>query len=689
MMKSKLISGGVSVGLAIGLAVAGQFMFAGTSFAAGMPGAIFTTDVGCTGVNVNIFNSKDDVYVDGGPHHDGSAGLDEGTYAIKVTTPSGTILGQSTNEPITVDSTGSFVGCSKLSAVVYSVSSGLNVLGFDNTTNPGGVYKVWVCTDTTFTTCKTDNFKVKNSAQPSTGSVSGMKWEDLNADGHMDQDELGLENWTIQVYNSTHTTLIATGTTDSNGGFIIGGLPAGTYQVCEVIPANWFPSYPSITTPNCHTGVVVTGNNDTGNLNFGNYRNAEITVTKDVVAPDGQTEVSDSHSFSVTLNSITKSFAEGSDAVFSVSPGTYGAVESADSNYTLVSNDGPATVTSGGTATIHIVNEQNLSHLIVIKHVVNDNGGSAVAANFTMSVSGTNASQSSFAGAETPGVDVTLWPGTYSADETAGPSGYAKTLSSDCTGTVSAGLTQTCTITNDDIAPVLTVIKHVINDDYGTSVAGNFTMTVTGTNVLPTASFPGSESGTQRTLNAGAYNVTEGSHIGYAVSYSTDCSGSIGVGETKTCTVTNNDYHFWMTGGGSVITASPDTVNGIALSKVRVTHGFVLNCLHTLTPNNLEINWNDKTGKSHNFHLTSLTSAICSPNGNPAPPVASFNTFVGTGVGKYDGVAGAHIGFTFVDNGEPGKNDTAVYHITNAANQVVLDVSQKYLDKGNQQAHQQ
>ena len=43
----------------------------------------------------------------------------------------------------------------------------------------------------------------------------------------------------------------------------------------------------------------------------------------------------------------------------------------------------------------------------MIKHVVNDSGGSASAANFTLSVSGTSPSPASFPGAESPGTTVT------------------------------------------------------------------------------------------------------------------------------------------------------------------------------------------------------------------------------------------------------------------------------------------
>ena len=43
------------------------------------------------------------------------------------------------------------------------------------------------------------------------------------------------------------------------------------------------------------------------------------------------------------------------------------------------------------------------------------------------------------------------------------------------------------------------------------------------------------------TVDAGTYSVTETGPSGYAASYSADCSGTIAIGQTKTCTVTNND----------------------------------------------------------------------------------------------------------------------------------------------------
>ena len=91
----------------------------------------------------------------------------------------------------------------------------------------------------------------------------------------------------------------------------------------------------------------------------------------------------------------------------------------------------------------------------------------------------------------------------------------------------------------------LTVIKHVINDDeLGEGdidkQASDFTINVTGVNPNPT-SFYGEENGTIVTLGAGVYSVSEDPAPGYTTTFEGDCSGTIAAGESKTCTVINDD----------------------------------------------------------------------------------------------------------------------------------------------------
>lgn len=94
--------------------------------------------------------------------------------------------------------------------------------------------------------------------------------------------------------------------------------------------------------------------------------------------------------------------------------------------------------------------------LTVITHVINNSGGSATAANITMTVSGVTASPSSFAGVESPGQLVNVTASTTPLSYTvtgSNLSGYTKTSSGDCATTIASGQNKTCTFTYDDILP--------------------------------------------------------------------------------------------------------------------------------------------------------------------------------------------------------------------------------------------
>src|SRR5262249_9385280 len=213
--------------------------------------------------------------------------------------------------------------------------------------------------------------------------------------------------------------------------------------------------------------------------------------------------------------------------------GQYSVTEPNSLGYAQTASAGcTGTLANGGTATCTITNDDQAATLIVKKHVVNDNSGTAAASAFTLSVNG----GTGFPGDEN-GTTVSAAPASYSASETGGPSGYTQTASSGCSGTIAAGQTITCTITNDDKAATLTVVKHVINNNGGTATASQFTLSVNGG-----AGFPGSESGTQVTLNAGAYTVAEtGGPSGYTQTASAGCSGTLALGGSATCTITNDD----------------------------------------------------------------------------------------------------------------------------------------------------
>jgi hypothetical protein len=124
----------------------------------------------------------------------------------------------------------------------------------------------------------------------------------------------------------------------------------------------------------------------------------------------------------------------------------------------------------------------------------------------------------------------------------------------------------------------------------------------------------------------------------------------------------------------------------LRVGAARVTRGLTVHC-DLLLSNNLEVNWG-----GNQFHMTEhLTTIVCSddPEIVQAPPPAPLDTLVGVGTGRYNGVDGYTIEFTFVDGGEPGTSDKAALRIYQTANpgNVVLNIPLRLLDGGNLQAH--
>jgi hypothetical protein len=161
-------------------------------------GAIFTTLADGSEVNYNIYDAKEDVYLDGGPGNGApqtAAGLDDGRYVFQVTSPSGKALlstdpvlcrqfdvmnGIITNVVVT--------GCEHVTGLDKDHgATTVQLMPYLDTPSPGGEYKVWVTllddyvcnTDLTIVDCgakkqgiahgfiprhsKTDNYKVRSS----------------------------------------------------------------------------------------------------------------------------------------------------------------------------------------------------------------------------------------------------------------------------------------------------------------------------------------------------------------------------------------------------------------------------------------------------------------------------------------------------------------------------------------------
>ncbi len=290
------------------------------------------------------------------------------------------------------------------------------------------------------------------------GSIFGYKYEDLNGNGTNDNDWIPVLGWTIELWQGQ--TKLEQTSTDASGYYSFTNLIQGVYSVVEQMLSGW----DNATADSLNISLTA-GEND-GPNNFVNFEKATIVVHKDVVNPDGGQTV-DNTSFKVKLNgSDEKTISEDTTATYSdLVPGSYTITESfVPSGYELVSltDGGIVNIQSGETHHVYVVNKQNPAKLTVIKNVINNNGGALGADDFTMTVAGNNPSDTSFAGSET-GVTIDLYAGNYSVDEIE-ISGYTKSLSTDCSGTINWGEEKTCTITNTrDMGEI--IIKKVIDED--------------------------------------------------------------------------------------------------------------------------------------------------------------------------------------------------------------------------------
>jgi len=184
--------------------------------------------------------------------------------------------------------------------------------------------------------------------------------------------------------------------------------------------------------------------------------------------------------------------------------------------------------------------------------VTNDNGGTAVNTDWSLSAAGPT--PISGADGDASITNAVVDAGVYTLSESADPSGYTAGAWS-CVGgslsgdqlTLDSGESATCTINNDDDVAVLTLLKTVTNDNGGTAVNTDWTLAAAGP--TPISGVDGDMSITAADVDAGVYTLSEsGGPDGYTADPWTCVGGSLsgdqltlGSGESAVCTVVNDD----------------------------------------------------------------------------------------------------------------------------------------------------
>ncbi len=316
------------------------------------------------------------------------------------------------------------------------------------------------------------------------------------------------------------------------------------------------------------TGVVASGSGTTSSFNLvsgknvvctftNTIKNGTIIVEKQMVGGTDDFNFTGDVAGSISTNG-------GQLQTISVLPGTYTSTESTIAGWDLtgltcddVNSQAPSTVNlSTKTATFKVDPDETVKctftnikkpKLTVIKVVIRDNGGTKQVADFPLFVDG----QSVISGATN-----TFSIGTHVISETSDPN-YTETITGNCDKdgnvTLNAGDDKTCTITNDDKAPSLTLDKIVVKDNGGTVSESAWTLTATGPTSISGPGAAGSTDVVSGTgFKAGTYTLSESTGpSGYTASSwscvknrSEPVVGSsivLGLGDTATCTITNDD----------------------------------------------------------------------------------------------------------------------------------------------------
>ena len=274
-------------------------------------------------INCNIYDGKEFVWTNGGPTAN-QLGAD-GQYFFVVLAPGGQPdpndggaknlsddFDSYTNRTFTVTNgevsayggTHDFdSGTGSYPRAVDTQPPFIRLFPYADTTNPGGVYIMGMCSlasgyPVTARDCKFDAFKVQEAEIPTRvqAVLSGTKYRDDNKDGQLGAGEVGLAGWEISISDGTTTV---TATTDSAGEWTFTtpartvGEPTRVYTITEVLKPNWkqtgnttnqYSTTGSVSVVLSAMSYTVTVPNDVpgsaSGLNFGNIPQGTVSGLK-------------------------------------------------------------------------------------------------------------------------------------------------------------------------------------------------------------------------------------------------------------------------------------------------------------------------------------------------------------------------------------------------------------------------
>ncbi len=272
-----------------------------------------------------------------------------------------------------------------------------------------------------------------------------------------------------------------------------------------------------------------------------NSKKPTLTLQKTVVNNNGGSAVVNDFQAKINGNNIAW------NTIQTLDPGNYTASETNLANYTAgnwggdCALNGSVTLNYGNNKVCTVTNDDNAPQLHLRKTVTNDNGGLAVATDWTLMATGSLLNPTNLSGKTPVDSGATFKADTYALSES-GPANYSAgawncggaTMTDATHVVVPFGGNVTCSINNDDIQPKLTVTKVVVPD--GAASISDFSLFVGQTQVT---------SGVKNGFNVGTYTVSEQNNSGLGFTGGIVCDGqttnsiTLNVGDDKSCTITN------------------------------------------------------------------------------------------------------------------------------------------------------
>ena len=192
------------------------------------------------------------------------------------------------------------------------------------------------------------------------GSIIGTVYNDRNVNRLLEPEETGIVGVTIDIYDSTGTTLVITIVTAANGSYSSGDLLPGTYIVREHDPVGYVS-----TTPNELTVLVAP--DETSTADFGEYRAssaANNTIRGTVYNDANLNSILDTGEIplagvTVTLQDVnnlvvatTTTAANGTYSFLLLPAGVFTVVETNPGGFTSTTLDHVSVTLSGGTLAV-------------------------------------------------------------------------------------------------------------------------------------------------------------------------------------------------------------------------------------------------------------------------------------------------------------------------------------------------